>query len=346
MRYSYGRDGLNKSMTKINKVKQILFDDSHIGAIRLNKSGILDTVFPKCQTSKCKGSPIITDPSSGEIICGSCGFVLLERSVDPNPERISDTTEFVTKTRTGPEQSLAMYDMGMMTVISDKDALGHSLSSYMKNTFVRLKVLNNRSRTSSYNRTLRSALLLLYSLKTKLGLPDSTVENSAYLYRKAMQKRITIGRSAMSIMCGSIYLACRQTDIPRSLNDISKASNLSKKEISRSCRNLIEKLEINLDPSNSTEFVTKIAHGANISEKTQRDALKFLLQLSEKGKTAGKNPMALAAAALYLSCIQNGEKKTQFEIAKASGITSVTIRNRCAALRKELKIVDEKDVAM
>ena len=48
--------------------------------------------------------------------------------------------------------------------------------------------------------------------------------------------------------------------------------------------------------------------------------------------------MALAAATLYMSCILNGEKKTQSEIAKASGITSVTIRNRYSSLKKEIKI--------
>ncbi len=324
-------------MAKNHKAKQVLFENYYSEHAR-NKVEAHDAVTAKCPTVGCKGAPIITDTSSGEIICGSCGFVLLERSVDPNPEHIADASEFVTKARTGPEQSLAMYDMGMMTVISDKDAMGHSLSSYMKNTFGRLKVLNNRSRTTSSNRTLRSALLLLYSLKTRLGLPDSAVENSAYLYRKAMQKRITIGRSAKGIMCASIYLACRQTDIPRSLVDISRAANVNKKEISQACRNLIEKLEMSLDPSNPAEFVTKIAHEANISEKTQRDALKIILQLSEKGTTAGKNPMALAAATLYLSCVLNGEKKTQFEIAKASGITSVTIRNRYTALKKEINI--------
>ena len=52
--------------------------------------------------------------------------------------------------------------------------------------------------------------------------------------------------------------------------------------------------------------------------------------------SAGKNPLGLAATALYLSCMANGEKKTQNMIAKASGITAVTIRNICAALRKQL----------
>ena len=322
-------------MAKTNKIKTILYDDSSAEAKRAE---IFDAASPKCPTRGCKGSPIITDTSSGDIICGSCGFVLGERAVDPYPEHVLDATEFVTKTRTGPEQSLTMYDMGMMTVISDKDAMGRSLSGDMKNTFGRLKVLNSRSRMASSNRTLRFALLLLYSLKTKLGLPDSTAENAAYLYRKAMQKKITIGRSAKGIMSASVYLACRQTDVPRSLTDISAAANVSKKEVSRAYRNLIEKLEISHDPCSPSEFVTKIAHEANISEKTQRDALRNLTSLYENGTSSGKNPLALAAATLYMSCILNGEKKTQSEIAKASGITSVTIRNRYSSLKKEIKI--------
>lgn len=161
-----------------------------------------------------------------------------------------------------------------------------------------------------------------------------------------MQKKITIGRSAKGIMSASVYLACRQTDVPRSLIDISLAANVSKKEVSRAYRNLVEKLEISLEPCNPSEFVTKIAHEANISEKTQRDALRTLSGLYEKGTSAGKNPMALAAATLYMSCIINGEKKTQAEIAKASGITSVTIRNRFASLKKEMKVQSSRDFVL
>lgn len=152
-------------MARAHKIKQVFYDES---AGPLGKSSeTFDSPFQKCPTGGCKGSPIITDTASGEVVCGSCGFVLVERSVDPSPEHVLDSTEFATKTRTGPEQSLTMYDMGMMTVISDKDAMGRALSGDMKNTFGRLKVLNSRSRMASSNRTLRFALLLLYSLKTK-----------------------------------------------------------------------------------------------------------------------------------------------------------------------------------
>jgi len=43
--------------------------------------------------------------------------------------------------------------------------------------------------------------------------------------------------------------------------------------------------------------------------------------------------MGLAAAALYLSCIADGGNTTQRNISDASGVTEVTIRNRCAGLK-------------
>jgi len=65
-------------------------------------------------------------------------------------------------------------------------------------------------------------------------------------------------------------------------------------------------------------------------------AVDLLNQAKKSGIVAGKDPMGMAAAALYLSCITSGEVKSQKQISIASGVTEVTIRNRCAGLRKML----------
>ena len=65
-------------------------------------------------------------------------------------------------------------------------------------------------------------------------------------------------------------------------------------------------------------------------------AIEILEKAKEVGMIAGKDPMGIAAAALYIACISNNETKSQKEISLASGVTEVTIRNRCAGLRKIL----------
>jgi transcription initiation factor TFIIB len=43
--------------------------------------------------------------------------------------------------------------------------------------------------------------------------------------------------------------------------------------------------------------------------------------------------MGMAASALYLASLENGDGVTQRVIAEASGVTEVTIRNRCKSLK-------------
>jgi transcription initiation factor TFIIB len=59
-----------------------------------------------------------------------------------------------------------------------------------------------------------------------------------------------------------------------------------------------------------------------------------MTQIIQRGISAGKNPMSLAATVLYISSIKAGVDITQFEIASAAGITEVTIRNRIHELKK------------
>ena len=78
-----------------------------------------------------------------------------------------------------------------------------------------------------------------------------------------------------------------------------------------------------------------------MTEKTQRRAREILRMAQEARISAGKDPMGLAASALYVACTLEGEEKTQKDIAEAAGVTEVTIRNRYKELLEELKLENE-----
>jgi transcription initiation factor TFIIB len=69
-----------------------------------------------------------------------------------------------------------------------------------------------------------------------------------------------------------------------------------------------------------------------------RRAQEILRMAEAQGVTAGKDPMGLAGAALYIASHLEGEGKTQERVAKASEVTEVTVRNRYRALRSSLKL--------
>ena len=291
----------------------------------------------KCHLDACKTYPVITDSERGEVLCGGCGLILVQNMVDQSQESKSYTQEeFMTQTRTGPPLSLTMNDKGLSTIIGNNvDSTGKSLSNKNKLAFVRLRLWDKRSRSRS-TYSLSKAFTQLNALKTKLAIPDNVVEHAAYIYRKAVAAKLTRGRTMSSLIAASLYAACRETNTPRTLDDIAKTGNIERRALSRDLRTLIRKLDLRLDQYDPGSFIVKLANNLNLKEKTKRDALDFLKRAEEKEITSGKHPVALAAASLYLSALINGERLSQKKFANAAGVSDVTIRTRVTQIKKTL----------
>lgn len=292
--------------------------------------------------SICKKGQTVTDPESGEIICRNCGLVISDKAQESRAEWRAFTTEEVNdRSRTGIPRSLARHDMGLSTIIgkTDKDASGRRLDVSMRSTMDRLRAWDFRTQAHTpTDRNLRQAFSELDRLKDKLAVGDAVIEKAAYVYRKALEKGLVRGRSISALVAAALYAACRDTETPRTLKDIANASNIKKKDVARCYRLLIRELDLKMPVVDPVKCVARIASKAGLSEKTKRKALEILKKAEEGKISAGKDPMGLAAAALYVACVMNGENKTQKDVAEAAGVTEVTIRNRYKGLKTHLKL--------
>jgi transcription initiation factor TFIIB len=292
---------------------------------------------PKCPS--CGGKKIVSDQDTGELFCGKCGFVITDKIADTGAEWRSFANDENNRARTGAGTSLTMHDMGLSTVIgaANKDATGKPLSASVKSSIERLRTWDSRSQAhSSADRNLRQALNEMNKLKDKLALTNAVIEKAAFIYRKAMEKKLVRGRSIQGLVAACLYASCRTTETPRTLDDIANGINIRRKDVARCYRLIYRELELKMPVVDPVKGVSRIASIAGLGEKTKRKAILILNEAKRTYITAGKDPMGIAAAALYLACISTGETKSQKEISIASGVTEVTIRNRCAGLRKML----------
>ena len=285
----------------------------------------------------CKRIALITDLVTGEIACSCCGAVVSEKAVDSGNEssRVMGE-EYLNNARTGQKISLKMADMGLSTIIEskDKDSTGKSLSSENRRAFYRLRRWDRNSRFANTEKSYIKAFTLLDGIRAKLGLSDAVVEETAYLFRKITSRKMLGGRSTTGVLCATTYIACRLTNTPRTIQDVANAGNIKRKQLQSIYRFILKELEIYPESYNPIEFVARIANAINASEKTRRHALKILDISKKRGITTSKNPMAMAAAAVYLSSLKNQEKISQTIISKVSGISAVTIRERAKEIKK------------
>ncbi len=291
----------------------------------------------------CGKKKMVTDDNSGEVFCANCGFVITDKIEDMGAEWRSFSSDETNRTRVGAGTSLTMHDMGLSTIIgqANKDSTGKPLSASVKSSIERLRTWDSRTQAhSSADRNLRQALNEMDKLKDKLGLTDAVIEKAAYIYRKAMEKKLVRGRSIQGLVAACLYASCRNTETPRTLDDIANGINIRRKDVARCYRLIFRELELKMPVVDPVKGVSRIASIAELSEKSKRKAISILNKAKDIGIVAGKDPMGIAAAALYLACISTGEVKSQKDISIASGVTEVTIRNRCAGLRK---IIQDQD---
>ncbi|MFH1210208.1 MAG: TFIIB-type zinc ribbon-containing protein [archaeon] len=231
------------------------------------------------------------------------------------------------------------FDRGLGTDIGQKGEV-YQLQSKERNKYFRLRKWQHRVSTA-IERNLKLALAELKRVSSYLKLPASVEEESARIYTMAVQRGLVRGRSMESVVAGALYAACRRHEVPRTLDELSEASGIDKKEIGRTYRFITRELGIRILPSNPVDYIPRFASALKLNPETQSKAVEILEKAQKAELTSGRGPTGIAAASLYVATLINNEKRTQREVADIAGVTEVTIRNRYKELLRELKLKDE-----
>jgi len=169
----------------------------------------------------------------------------------------------------------------------------------------------------------------------KLHSSNTVRLKASSIYRKAHEQGLVRRRSANVLLVTSLYIASRLRGEYRTLGQFSRASGIPKRDLARSYRSLVMRLDLRMPLQDLARCVSKLARQVKISLSTRRVATRIVNEAAKKsGRISGRNPMSIAAAALYVACLVRGEKRTQRELAKAADVTEVTLRANATPLRE------------
>jgi transcription initiation factor TFIIB len=286
----------------------------------------------------------ISDPESGEIICNICGIVLSEEKKLPLHPRVREEMTALSHANTTTTNTNLQYNKNnsnnnillnieSSTIIgkSNVDVVGKRISNDMQNKIDKLRIWEQRTRfINPKDRNLKYAFDKLNNIKHKLGLSNTIVEKSFYLYKKASSLGLVQGRTTEGILSSAIYLACKELETPKTLKEISDITNVKIKSISKYSRLLIFELDLKpipvIDP---IKCIVKIANNLNLEEKIKHKAIKIMKEVMREEIHVGKNPLSIAASTIYAVCKTREENdKTQLEIANSADISAVVVRDR------------------
>jgi transcription initiation factor TFIIB len=79
------------------------------------------------------------------------------------------------------------------------------------------------------------------------------------------------------------------------MKDIATASNVKRKDLARTYRQLALELDYKVPNPDLVKCIANLANNTNLSEKTKRHAINIMQKVTENEISAGKDPMGVAA---------------------------------------------------
>ncbi len=298
---------------------------------------------PECQ------SALVDDTQNGEIICSGCGVVVADQMEDYGPEsKSSDLEERMRLARATGHTTYSQHDLGISTEISisAKDFSGKSINSEVANQMHNLRKWQQRVRvTSPRERRLANVLTKIGEGCQILSLPKNVLETSSMIYRNLDDVLEVKGKSVVSISAATIYMACKQCGVVRSLEEICRGICAPKdvktktKLAARYYRTIVmERGSVKAPTVTMDRYISKIANMTQTEARVERLALEIASKTKDNNIADGKAPNGIAAAYLYVASVLLGQNVLQRDVSSIAGVTEVTIRNRCKEILTSYKL--------
>jgi len=303
----------------------------------------IQTSCPECKSS------LIDDVQSGELICSTCGIVVAEQMADYGPEtRSTNLEDKMRLARATGQTTYSQHDLGITTEISisTRDFSGKTISSQVANQMYNLRKWQQRVRVSSpRERRLSNVLSRIGETCENVSLSKNVLETASMIYRNLDGKVEVKGKSVTSISAATVYMACKQCNVVRSLEEICRGVCQPKdvkaktKLAARYYRTLVMELGTDTAPVLTMDkYISKIANLTKTDVRVERLALEISQKTKNNNLADGKAPNGIAAAYLYVASILLGQSVLQRDVSSVAGVTEVTIRNRCKEILASYKL--------
>ncbi|CAG8576930.1 4772_t:CDS:1 [Diversispora eburnea] len=271
---------------------------------------------------------IIEEFASGDLVCGDCGLVLGDRIIDTRSEwRTFANDDGDDPSRVGAAANPLLDGSQLDTVISRRDGGSGTARDLNK--------VHGRANAVKGEKNLLNAYQEITAMSDSIGLTRLIADIAKQLYKRVEEEKLLRGKSTESIIAACIFIACRQENVPRTFKEICVITRVPKKEIGRCFKTLIRTFETNVSTMASEDLMSRFCSMLKLRMEIQKTATELTIKTKELGTLAGKSPVSVAAACIYMaSCLYNQPQSTK-DVAQVTGVSEVTIKNSYKLLHNE-----------
>ncbi|KAI9025320.1 cyclin-like protein [Phycomyces nitens] len=278
----------------------------------------------------CRVDPpqIVEEFASGDLVCGECGLVLGDRIIDTRSEwRTFANDEGDDPSRVGAAANPLLDGNQLDTIISRIDGGTGAARD--------LNRVHGRATAVRGERNLVQIYKEISAMCDSISLSKLVSDTAKQLYKRVEDEKLLRGKSSDAIVAACIFIACRQENVGRTYREICALTRVTKKEIGRCYKALQSKLQTNTTIMNSEDLMSRFCSNLQLPNYVQKSGVDLVKRAKELGTLAGKSPISVAAACIYLVSYLFKQPKTTREIAHVAGVSEVTIKTAYKSLFAE-----------
>ncbi|KAJ1941701.1 transcription initiation factor IIB [Linderina macrospora] len=273
-----------------------------------------------CPDCRSPTPNIIEEFASGDLVCGDCGLVLGDRIIDTRSEwRTFANDEGDDPSRVGNAANPFLDGAQLDTVIARGGDGGSGLARDLNR-------IHGRSTAQRHERNLVQAYKEISALCDAYDLPKVIGDVAKQLYKKVEDENLQRGKNNDAIIAACIFLACRQEGVPRTFKEICALTKVDRRDIGRTFKFLKGRLGTESGVTSSDDLILRFCSNLTLDMETQRIAELLSQKAKDMDKIAGKSPVSIASACIYMASHLTGNPKDAKTISSIAGVGEATIK--------------------
>lgn len=273
--------------------------------------------------------------SEGDVVCALCGLVLSNKVVDTRSEWrtfSNDDQNGGDPSRVGEASNPLLDGNQLSTMISsqgDNARVGRDLSKAQSKSIVDKK-----------DNALHAAYAKIQMMCEAAQLPKIVADGAKQAYKLTHDEKVLKGKSQESIMAAVIKVGCRKAKVDRTFKEICTLTRVPKKEIGR-VFGIIKKIleekskenhqfatQENFQSSQTSaeDLIRRFCSHLGLSMQLTNAAEYIVKKCQDTGVLAGRSPITIAAAVIYMTVLLFKADTSPARIAEKLGVSDGTIK--------------------
>lgn len=275
-------------------------------------------------SKSCCDAPKFVE-SDGTVVCESCGTehdAIIDSGAEWRHYGADDRRE--DPTRCGKPVNELLPESSYGSCVQTSKAMNKSMR--------KMACYMNWNSMPSHERTQYRVFEHIQNICHIHGFPRAVIQDAVYFYKKMADEVAVRGKNKDGMIASAVYMACQFHKCPKSMAEISGMFNYNVASTAKGCKRATEVLaSIPIAAEwNPADFVLKLCSELDMDGLHTKLCMFATCQWQAKKIFAENNPQTIAATLVFLVIDKKGLPITKTALAKASGVSSVSI-TKCYA---------------